>query len=65
MSGENLKVKEHLIQLRVKSEMSLETLIKNFPSTVLIKNTEAAPLKTGSRLDVVYVEKVIKVADSI
>ena len=58
-------MKEHLIQLRIKSEMSLETLIQNFPPTLLVKNTDAEPLKTGSRLDVVYVTKVIKVAEQI
>jgi len=38
-------MKEHLIQLRVKSEMSADTLIKNFPPTILVKNTEVEPMK--------------------
>ena len=58
-------MKEHLIQLRIKSEMSLETLIKNFPTTILIKNTEEAPLKQGHRLDIVYVKSVRYVAEQI
>jgi hypothetical protein len=45
--------------------MSLETLVKNFPPTLLVRNTEEAPLKTGNRLDVVYVSKVIVVAEQI
>jgi len=55
-------MKEHLIQLQIKTEMSLETLIKNFPPTILVKNTESAPMKGGShQLDVVYIKRVIKV----
>lgn len=59
-------MKEHLIQLRIKSEMNLETLVKNFPPTLLVKNTEAASNKKGNhQLDVVYVDKVIKIAEAI
>ena len=59
-------MKEHLIQLRIKSGMDLETLIKNFPVTILVRNTDAAPMKSGAhQLEVVYVNKVIKVAEVI
>lgn len=59
-------MKEHLIQLRVKSDMSVDDLIKNFPPTIFVKNTEAEPMKNGSsRLDVVYIKKVIVVAEQI
>jgi len=59
-------MKEHIIQLRIKSEMNLDTLVKNFPPTILVKNTEAEPNQKGHhQLDMVYVKNVIKVADSI
>ncbi len=58
-------MKEHLIQLKVKSDMKLDTLIKNFPPTILVKNTDESPLKTGHRLDVIYVTGVIKIAEAI
>jgi hypothetical protein len=58
--------KEHLIQLRIKSGMNLETLIKNFPVTILVRNSDAEPMKSGAhQLEVVYVNKVIKVAEAI
>lgn len=60
-------MKEHLIQLRVKTTMSADSLIKKFPPTILVKNSEAEVFnKSGTHpLEVVYVQKVIKVAEQI
>lgn len=59
-------MKEHIIQLRVHSEMGVDTLIKNFPPTILVKNTEAESNKKGNhQLDVVYVKNIIKIAEAI
>lgn len=50
---------KHQIILRVRTTMSLESLVRSFPKTVLVKNPEAEKSAAGhSPIEVVYVEEV-------
>lgn len=50
---------KHQIILRVRTTMSLESLVRAFPKTVLVHNPEAEKSKSGgSPMEVVYVDEV-------
>lgn len=59
-------MKEHLIQLRIQSRMSLASLIESFPATIMMTNPEQEPNANGHKpLEIIYIKKVIKVAEQI
>ena len=59
-------MKEHIIQLHISSRMSMETILKNFPPTLLMINSEEKANSKGNHpLEIIYVKNVIKVAEQI
>lgn len=51
---------KHQIILRLRSTMSLESLVRSFPKTVLVPNPEAEKSAAGhAPMEVIYIDTVL------